>query len=76
VARRNRLRACNLERRNLTKGQQTMTLAMIYPEEPEKGRGRRLGFLGWCRRRLANFYGQLMCRISDATALCTRRSRS
>jgi hypothetical protein len=32
--------SANLERRNLTKGQQAMALAMIYPE-PERGRGRK-----------------------------------
>ena len=32
--------SANLNRRNLTKGQQAMALAMIYPE-PERGRGKK-----------------------------------
>jgi hypothetical protein len=31
----------NLKRRNLTKGQQAMALAMIYPETGERGRGKK-----------------------------------
>ena len=33
--------SANLERRNLTKGQQAMALAMIYPEKERGGRGRQ-----------------------------------
>ena len=33
--------SANLQRRNLTKGQQAMALAMIYPKEPERGRGKK-----------------------------------
>lgn len=33
--------SANLERRNLTKGQQAMALAMIYPEPEKRGRGNK-----------------------------------
>jgi hypothetical protein len=33
--------SANLKRRNLTKGQQAMALAMLYPDEPERGRGKK-----------------------------------
>lgn len=37
--------SANLNRRNLTKGQQAMALAMIYPEAEKGGRGKRSGNL-------------------------------
>jgi ParB-like chromosome segregation protein Spo0J len=46
--------SANLNRRNLTKGQQAMALAMIYPEPAKGGRGKKaLGTDGFSQARLS-----------------------
>jgi ParB-like chromosome segregation protein Spo0J len=46
--------SANLNRRNLTKGQQAMALAMIYPEPAKGGRGKKaLGTEGFSQARLS-----------------------